>query len=49
LGEKLACARARHHLPNIVAVDFYARGDLIDLVAELNGYDPAAQVVLTAS
>ena len=45
-----ACARARHHLPNIVAVDFYTRGDLIGLVDELNGYDPSAQVVvLTAS
>ena len=44
-----ACARARHHLPNIVAVDFYARGDLIDLVDHLNGLAPSEQVVLASS
>jgi hypothetical protein len=43
------CARSRHHLPNIVAVDFYARGEVIDVVDELNGLDPSAQVVLTSS
>ena len=24
-------------MPNILAVDFYAHGDLLDVVAELNG------------
>lgn len=31
------CRDERHRLPNILAVDFYARGDLLDVVDELNG------------
>ena len=33
----LTCRRARHHLPNLVAVDFYRRGDLQRAVDTLNG------------
>jgi hypothetical protein len=30
------CMRLRHHLANLVAVNFYERGDLFDVVDELN-------------
>ena len=31
------CQRIRHHIPNLVAVDFYRRGDLLHAVDSLNG------------
>jgi hypothetical protein len=31
------CQRLRHHLPNLVAVNFYKEGDLFKVVAKLNG------------
>ncbi len=31
------CQRIRDHLPNLVAVDFYRRGDLFRVVDTLNG------------
>jgi hypothetical protein len=31
------CQRLRHHLPNLVAVNFYRRGDLFRVVDTLNG------------
>ena len=31
------CERIRHHLPNLVAVNFYRRGDLLRAVDTLNG------------
>jgi hypothetical protein len=31
------CARIRHHLPNLLAVNFYERGDLFRVVDTLNG------------
>jgi hypothetical protein len=31
------CQRIRGHLPNLVAVDFYRRGDLLGVVNTLNG------------
>jgi hypothetical protein len=31
------CQRLRHHIPNLVAVDFYRRGDLFRAVNTLNG------------
>jgi hypothetical protein len=31
------CQRIRHHIPNLVAVDFYRRGDLLRAVDSLNG------------
>jgi hypothetical protein len=34
------CRNERHHLPNILAVDFYAYGDLIEVIDELNGIVP---------
>ena len=32
-----ACRRVRDHLPNLVAVNFYLRGDLFRAVDTLNG------------
>jgi len=37
LGRARACERIRHRLPNLVAVDFFRRGDLLGVVDELNG------------
>jgi hypothetical protein len=31
------CQRIRHHLPNLLAVNFYRRGDVFDVVDTLNG------------
>lgn len=31
------CQRIRHRLPNLVAVDFYKRGDVFGVVRTLNG------------
>ncbi len=31
------CVKERNRRPNIIAVDFYTRGDLLDVVDELNG------------
>jgi hypothetical protein len=31
------CQRIRHHLPNLVAVNFYLRGELFRVVDRLNG------------
>ena len=31
------CQRIRHHMPNLVAVNFYLRGDLFRVVDTLNG------------
>jgi hypothetical protein len=33
------CERIRHHIPNLVAVNFYRRGDLLRAVDALNGVD----------
>ena len=33
------CEEERDRRPNIIAVDFYTRGDLLDVVAELNASD----------
>lgn len=41
LTERLRrCQRERHHIPTLVAVDFYDRGDVVAAVAELNGVTP---------
>ncbi|MBB4660560.1 hypothetical protein [Conexibacter arvalis] len=37
LARARRCERERGRLPNVVAVDFYATGDLLDVVDELNG------------
>jgi hypothetical protein len=31
------CQRIRNQLPNLVAVNFYREGDLLDVIDELNG------------
>ncbi|WP_270023694.1 hypothetical protein [Solirubrobacter phytolaccae] len=36
------CTRVRGHVPNLVAVNFYRRGDLFGVVDELNGVRAAA-------
>jgi hypothetical protein len=36
------CQRLRKHLPNLVAVNFYARGDLFRVVDTLNGFRGSA-------
>src|SRR5690606_36545529 len=33
------CERERGRLPNVIAVDFYATGDLLEVVDTLNGVD----------
>jgi hypothetical protein len=37
LGGRLCCQRIRHTLPNLVAIDFYKRGDVLGVVRALNG------------
>jgi len=41
LNRAQECARARSHIPNIIAVDFYRTGDLFAVVQHLNGLDAA--------
>jgi hypothetical protein len=36
------CERIRHHVPNLLAVDFYRRGDLFGVVDTLNGVSGTA-------
>lgn len=42
LHERVAACVRERGLPNILAVDFYAHGDLLDVVDELNGVAPAS-------
>src|SRR6185437_10433693 len=35
-----ACRSIRHRLPNLIAVDFYKRGDVLGVVRALNGLSP---------
>jgi hypothetical protein len=37
LARARACERIRHHLPNLLAVNFYKRGDVFRVVDTLNG------------
>ena len=37
LARAQRCAAERHHLPNLIAVDFYGTGDLLAVVNKLNG------------
>jgi hypothetical protein len=37
-----SCEHERHHLANIIAVDFYRTGDLLKVVNALNGMEEAA-------
>jgi hypothetical protein len=41
-GRARACRRERGMLPNLIAVDFYATGDLLRVVDDLNGVGNAA-------
>jgi hypothetical protein len=49
LDRVAGCQRARGRLPNIIAVDFYAAGDLFDVVDELNGVDGGRTTTATAA
>jgi hypothetical protein len=41
LRDRLAlCAKMRAHMPNLIAVDFYSQGDLMQIVDDLNGVGP---------
>ena len=37
------CEAARGQLPNLVAVNFYRLGDLLEVVDEINGVSAAAE------
>ena len=37
LARARECDRLRHHLPNLLAVNFYKRGDVFGVVDTLNG------------
>ena len=37
LARARACRRLRGHVPNLIAVDFYRRGQLLEVVDALNG------------
>jgi hypothetical protein len=37
LARAQTCQRIRHRLPNLVAVDFFGRGDVLGVVNTLNG------------
>lgn len=39
LGRARRCQEQRHRLPNIIAVNFYRRGDLFRVVDTLNGVE----------
>jgi hypothetical protein len=39
LNRSRTCQRIRHRLPNLVAVDFFRRGDVLEVVNALNGVD----------
>jgi hypothetical protein len=39
LARARECMRARHQLPNLVAVNFYREGDVFRVVDTLNGID----------
>jgi hypothetical protein len=40
LARARRCQKTRRHLPNLIAVDFYATGDLMRVVRTLNGVEP---------
>jgi hypothetical protein len=40
LKRALACKKERRMMPNLVAVDFYRTGDLMQVVDALNGFPP---------
>jgi hypothetical protein len=40
LARARRCARERDRVPNVIAVDFYATGDLLRVARTLNGLDP---------
>jgi hypothetical protein len=39
LGRARACQKARKHVPNVIAVDFYDIGDVVRVARTLNGQD----------
>ncbi|HWE23948.1 MAG TPA: hypothetical protein VG496_08400, partial [Myxococcales bacterium] len=40
LARAKRCQRERRHVPNVIAVDFYATGDLLRVARTLNGTEP---------
>ena len=40
LARARRCQKTRGRLPNLIAVDFYATGDLMRVVRTLNGVEP---------
>ena len=40
LARARECQRIRGRLPNLIAVDFFRRGDLLGVVDQLNGVAP---------
>jgi hypothetical protein len=42
LGRARACQKAREHVPNVIAVDFYEIGDVVRVARTLNGQDSVA-------
>jgi hypothetical protein len=42
LARAQECEKVRNHVPNLIAVDFYATGDLIKVVEKLNGVSEPA-------
>jgi hypothetical protein len=42
------CQRERHHIPNVIMVDFYNVGDVIRVAATLNGVDSTAAPAVAA-
>jgi hypothetical protein len=42
LGRARECEAERHHLPNVISVDFYDVGDILKVARTLNGLDTAA-------
>lgn len=47
LARAQKCEAERHHIPNIIAVDFYRTGDLLRVVNKLNGVDQPEAAVAT--
>ena len=43
------CAEIRGHMPNLIAVDFYSQGDLLQIVDDINGVGPGSNDEVVAA